>query len=309
MGVSRLPPELAGARADLTKERERRDQARGVAGWRAPGHPWSGCWRRCGPLAPTIRTPKKIRQHNDFTKETRFYGAFLHVSRLNPKNSWYGGYAGGSVPGTMIIGQYYPVSLTFYNSGEGTWRAGTYFNLGSQNPGDNYTWGLNRVPLPHDVGPQQYVTFNFTVRAPSVPGSYNFQWRPVADGKAWFGFASPNMVINVTTPPSGSISANPSPCSIPYGSDRCTSTIAWNSNRGDAEVWVSNIDGSNPVLFGRAQSASAPASWITAGGFRFTLKSAGAAITHVDVYGVQASEPPPVDPDPPICPTKYCQEP
>ena len=214
---------------------------------------------------------------------------------------------GSYVPNPMVAGQYYNASVTFRNASQWTWRAGTMINLGSESPLDNMTWGLRRVALPHDVGPSQNVTFNFTIRAPTSPGTYGFQWKMVADGVAWFGEASPNTTAYVIAPPSGSISANPNPCVIPYGGSVCTTRLTWNSNRADAEVWVSATDGSGAQLFGRAQSHSQYATWITTGTSRFTLWSGGVPITHVDVYGVQSTEPPPVDPPP--CPTQQCMEP
>ncbi|UNK50558.1 hypothetical protein MNR01_06005 [Lysobacter sp. S4-A87] len=217
-------------------------------------------------------------------------------------------HVGSSVPGTMTAGQYYAVSLTFNNASDKTWRAGTNINLGSQGPVDNYTWGLNRVALPHDVGPYQNVAFNFTVRAPTTPGSYTFQWQMVADGVAWLGSPTPAQGISVVAPASGSISANPNPCTIPYGGSNCTTRITWNSNRYDAQVWASAPDGSGATLFAYEPggAGSSYATWITTGTVRFTLKSGGVPITYVDVSGVQSSAPP--DP-PPHCSTPKCVEP
>ncbi|GAA5068945.1 hypothetical protein GCM10025759_05190 [Lysobacter panacisoli] len=222
------------------------------------------------------------------------------------KYGLYGGPVGISVPGTMYTGHYYNVSATFNNNSDKTWPAGSNISLGSFGPNDNTTWGLGRVALPHNVGPYQNVTFNFTVRAPSAPGYYNFQWKMVADGMAWFGTESQPLTINVVSPPSGSISASPNPCSIPYGGSTCISRLSWNSNRGDAEVWVSATDGSGAQLFARAQNGAQNAPWISTGTLRFTLKSGGAPITYVDVFGVPSAEPPY---EPPPCPTPHCVEP
>jgi len=223
------------------------------------------------------------------------------------KYGLYAQHMSSSVPNTMFAGYSYAVSLTFNNYGDKTWRAGTNINLGTQNPLDNTNWGLHRVALPHDVGPYQNVTFNFTVRAPATPGFYNFQWQMVADQMAWFGSVSPATTISVVAPPSGSISASPNPCVIPYGGTTCTSRISWNSNRADAEVWASAPDGSGAQLFSRAQSYTQSATWITTGTTRFTLKAGGLSITHVDVSGIQSTEPPGGWEPPPTCPR--CQEP
>src|SRR5437763_8467932 len=92
-----------------------------------------------------------------------------------------------SVPSSMTAGASYQVSMTMTNTGTSCWTAPTWFNLGSQNPQDNFTWGFARVAVPTTTAPGQQVTFNFTVVAPSAPGTYNFQWRMVHDGVTWFG--------------------------------------------------------------------------------------------------------------------------
>ena len=124
-----------------------------------------------------------------------------------------------NVPTTMTAGQQYPVSVTFKNTGTTTWSttggsAGNY-RIGSQNPQDNNTWGATRFPLPVvdlPVLPGQTTMVNFTVNAPSTPGTYNFQWRMNQATVEWFGDTTQNVAIHVnappdTTPPSVSIIA------------------------------------------------------------------------------------------------------
>ncbi len=103
-----------------------------------------------------------------------------------------------SVPTTMIAGHTYSVQVALQNTGSTTWSAATSHSLGSQNPQDNTTWGLGRVGLPSNIVPGQQATFNFTVTAPSTPGSYPFQWRMVQDGVEWFGDSSPSVQVAVT---------------------------------------------------------------------------------------------------------------
>ncbi len=102
-----------------------------------------------------------------------------------------------SVPTTMVVGQTYGASLAFKNTGTMTWTSGSAFNLGSQNPGDNSTWGTGRVGLPGATATGQTATFNFNATAPRTPGTYNFQWRMVQDGVAWFGNLSSNVSVQV----------------------------------------------------------------------------------------------------------------
>ena len=104
-----------------------------------------------------------------------------------------------SVPTQMVIGQQYPVSVTMRNTGSESWSAGLAHRLGSQSPNDNTRWGLHRVDVPGVVATNGTATFNFTARAPTTPGTYNFQWRMVRDGVAWFGATTPNRSITVVT--------------------------------------------------------------------------------------------------------------
>jgi len=115
-----------------------------------------------------------------------------------------------TVPRSMTIGQPYLVSVTLRNTGTATWSNTTgpgvpnAFSLGSQNPQDNTTWGLNpfptRIPVKGSVAPGALATFAFNVVAPATPGIYNFQWRMVDDGIAWFGDTTPNMHVIVESP-------------------------------------------------------------------------------------------------------------
>ncbi|MFZ2455588.1 MAG: CARDB domain-containing protein [Candidatus Altiarchaeia archaeon] len=79
------------------------------------------------------------------------------------------------------------------------------YKLGSQNPLDTAQWGMNRVPLDagETIGVGSSKTFSFTITAPSVAGSYNFQWKMVEEGVSWFGVLTPNVVINVLDTPKG----------------------------------------------------------------------------------------------------------
>jgi hypothetical protein len=107
-----------------------------------------------------------------------------------------------SVPAVMIAGLSYPVSLRIRNTGALSWSpvvpgCGAY-RLGSVHPNDNVTWGASRTELPAPVAPGGEVVLNFTVTAPSAPGTYNFQRRMVQECVAWFGDASPNVAVSVS---------------------------------------------------------------------------------------------------------------
>ena len=106
-------------------------------------------------------------------------------------------FMGQSVPTTMVVWQPYSVSVSMRNAGTETWTDATGYRLGSQNPGDNFTWGMHRVAVPGAVAQDYIATFNFTARAPLSAGSYNFQWRMVQDGVTWFGETTPNVAVTV----------------------------------------------------------------------------------------------------------------
>ena len=97
----------------------------------------------------------------------------------------------------MVRGQQYNISVTLKNTGTKTWDPATY-RLGSANPRDNLTWGLNRVLLTGPVAPGAQITFRFTVRAPRTIATYNFQWQMVEERIAWFGALTTNVRIKVT---------------------------------------------------------------------------------------------------------------
>jgi RHS repeat-associated protein len=105
-----------------------------------------------------------------------------------------------SVPSTMTAGQTYTATVTMKNTGTTTWTpASKVYSLGAQNPQDNTNWRTNsRVVVPAAVAPGAQQTFSFTVTAPSMPGTYDFQWQMVQDLPEWFGAVTPNMAITVT---------------------------------------------------------------------------------------------------------------
>jgi hypothetical protein len=91
-------------------------------------------------------------------------------------------------PQLVYPGQQFTARVHVKNVGDDTWTAAGGFALGSASPQDNFTWGLHRVSLPHDVAPQQQVTFEFIPTASPTQGVQTFAWRMVQDGGAgWFG--------------------------------------------------------------------------------------------------------------------------
>ncbi len=93
-----------------------------------------------------------------------------------------------SVPEVVHVGDRFQVTVQVKNNGSNAWVAANQFFLGSQNPQDNQTWGLGRVPLPVSrVEKKQTVTFSFFATAPSTIGKYPFVWQMLQEHVTWFG--------------------------------------------------------------------------------------------------------------------------
>ena len=110
-----------------------------------------------------------------------------------------------TITNRMAPGETYDAQIIFRNTGNTTWPAASIdpdavaFNLGSQNPDDNLTWGFARIELTNAVAPGQNAVINFTLTAPTNTGTYDFQWRMVHEDVAWFGATTENVVIQVGT--------------------------------------------------------------------------------------------------------------
>jgi len=106
-----------------------------------------------------------------------------------------------SVPSAMTAGEDYWVTVTMENNGGTTWTKATNYRLGAQHsPAD--IWNSGRVYLTESdtIDFDDQKTFIFQVTAPSTPGDYNFQWKMVEEGVAWFGDTTTNIVVSVSAP-------------------------------------------------------------------------------------------------------------
>jgi|GEM_PF-3066072 len=103
------------------------------------------------------------------------------------------------VPPTMAAGESYEVTIIMKNSGNSSWTLGGGYRLASQNPQNNNVWGINKVELLANdtVLNGESKLFEFTVKAPSVPGTYNFQWGMSQNSEEWFGQTTQNLAIIV----------------------------------------------------------------------------------------------------------------
>ena len=88
----------------------------------------------------------------------------------------------------MAPGQIQQVNVTVRNNGSVPWTRSTNYKLGSQNPQDNVIWGVQRVLINSgtSVNEGQQYTFNFSITAPSIPGTYHNEWRMLKEFEFWF---------------------------------------------------------------------------------------------------------------------------
>jgi hypothetical protein len=104
-----------------------------------------------------------------------------------------------SVPGSMIAGQTYAVTITVRNDGNVHWLPGEGWHLAVQGSGVSTQWVTGgKVALPSAVAPGAQVTFSFNVKAPRSTTSLDFQWRMARDGLGAFGTATPKLTLPPT---------------------------------------------------------------------------------------------------------------
>jgi len=137
-----------------------------------------------------------------------------------------------TVPSIVGVGKTFSASIKMENTGTKAWyktRDSTPHALGSENPRNNNNWGLSRVILPLEpVNPGQRVTFSFSPRATTTPGTYDFDWQMLEQGVAWFGEIC-RKEIQVVPIPTVTLWADPT--SVPYGGK---SDLRWTSRDATA---------------------------------------------------------------------------
>jgi len=138
-----------------------------------------------------------------------------------------------------------PVSITMRNTGTATWlRNSLDVYLATQEPQDNFYWCIqgnrylgiegNRVVLPHDVAPNEEVTFEFLVKplacrfAPYSP----LRFRMLSALHGTFGDETPDLNVVVSTV--AEFASQQVPTAVPAGASilatvtyKNTSPIAW----------------------------------------------------------------------------------
>jgi hypothetical protein len=117
-----------------------------------------------------------------------------------------------TVPASLELFKPASISITMRNTGTQAWLAadGDIF-LASQEPQDNYYWCIqdnaygiysgNRVRLPHDVAPDEMVTFDFVVKPLSCgfTATPPFRFRMLSSAHGTFGEETPAPQVIVST--------------------------------------------------------------------------------------------------------------
>jgi hypothetical protein len=137
------------------------------------------------------------RMSSSFTTRT-FENAMSMRWNLTTQNA--AQFVSQTVSQEMVTGQSQTVTVTMRNTGASTWTKSGLYRLGSQNPQDNFVWGLNRKGVPADIPPGLTATFQSSIQAPAQPGGYRFQWRMVQEQVEWFGDYTPDVPIVVRPP-------------------------------------------------------------------------------------------------------------
>ena len=120
------------------------------------------------------------------------------TARLTIRPGNYAQFVSQDTPFAVYTNTLYTVTLQFKNSGQTTWDATHAYKLQSKNPTDNIYWFVNRIKLTNaPVAPGGIGVFVITF-APSVSGTYNFQWQMIQDSIGVnFGPMSPNVPVRV----------------------------------------------------------------------------------------------------------------
>jgi hypothetical protein len=84
-----------------------------------------------------------------------------------------------------------------------------------------------------------------TVRAPSTPGTYNFNWKMLQEYIEWFGVATPNVVVTVTAPPPPpTLSVQRTPETMTAGEGY---VVSWSSSNATSVTYSCSSTGSGYI--------------------------------------------------------------
>ena len=99
----------------------------------------------------------------------------------------------------MTADSRYEVSVTMQNTGKTIWTKKDGYALGFLDKLlniENNNLKFTKISLTDDVPPGKEVTFSFPVKAPSAPGTYEYQWK-MEHGDIYFGEPSDKYSVKV----------------------------------------------------------------------------------------------------------------
>lgn len=201
-----------------------------------------------------------------------------------------------SMPSTIEAGSTRTVTIMMRNTGSTVWSAAAPYpyRIGSRTPENNVVWGVGRVNVSgsHPYGAN--VTFTLNIKAPSVPGTYSFDWQMLREDLHWFGNVM-SRTITVTAPVpvyDAQFISSTVPTTMTAGSAynvamtfKNTGNVTWNRSE------LYRIGTSNPVdnvTFGTARVDMGVASVAPgqSGTFNFQIKAPAAAGSYVFDWGM-----------------------
>ncbi len=198
-------------------------------------------------------------------------------------------------PSKTIVrpGETFTARIRIRNSGSSTFSGKFGIALWEFRDG-GAVWNATGTNLSNDVGPGGIATFNITVRAPSQPGNYSFNW---GMGIVFTGYVRnpcTGRSILVTNPPAVSLTANNQTGTLNLTRGNGL-TLAWSATNNPT-----NCTASGSWSGGKAASGSENRSGdtTTAGTKTYTLACSngagtGSATRTVNIHNPPSSPPPP----------------
>lgn len=226
-----------------------------------------------------------VQEHDGIVRPSRTgYYEFRYTADANPQPNLKYNYAylsQNTPPSPMTAGSDFTLSFTLKNTGTETWQQGVV-KLGAVTPGadppdrsspfyqaGNLGWsGPNRIELKESsVAPEQNGTFEAVITAPSTPGNYREDFRPVVEGVEWMNLG-PALWFEVEVVADGGNGDCPSPdttfCDVPtdhtfyYAAEALYEAGLTNGCRRDGDQLFFCPD--DPLL--RQQGAALVARWL-----------------------------------------------
>lgn len=171
-----------------------------------------------------------------------------------------------TIPAAMTTGIQYNVSVTMKNTSQNTWTQALLYKLGAVDDSDPMGPGRVDMGSSDSIGPNQNKTFDFTMTAPAIPGTYTTDWRMVHELVNWFGDIDTRQVVVsapvgevgvvLYDPLQGSTIGTRNGGAFANGGWQCTDPthgndyIFWHLPRpvthGKAEFYVKGIDPASP---------------------------------------------------------------